>query len=171
MDPEQIILDEDFDDGSTDGGYGEYDYLQQDKDALPVTPLDAILDPSTTPNSCRQSSPIEELPLELSPLQQVTPRQTVAPTVRPVTILPLVVGQHRFGIGSGKPSAAALRRGPGRPKKDFLPSVLLKMASTNPSSSPSAAAGGPAGPTLKFSGGVLTGSGQTVVSDAKLMKR
>lgn len=39
MDPEQIILDEDFDDGSTDGGYGEYDYLQQDKDALPVTPL------------------------------------------------------------------------------------------------------------------------------------
>ncbi|XP_038110096.1 histone-lysine N-methyltransferase 2C isoform X3 [Culex quinquefasciatus] len=171
MDPEQIILDEDFDDGSTDGGYGEYDYLQQDKDALPVTPLDAILDPSTTPNSCRQSSPIEELPLELSPLQQVTPRQTVAPTVRPVTILPLVVGQHRFGIGSGKPSAAALRRGPGRPKKDFLPSVLLKMASTNPSSSPSAAAGGPAGPTLKFSGGVLTGSGQTVVSDAKLLKR
>lgn len=133
--------------------------------------VDAILDPSTTPNSCRQSSPIEELPLELSPLQQVTPLQ---PTVRPVTILPLVVGhhpQHRFGVGSGKPSAAALRRGPGRPKKDFLPSVLLKMASTNPSSSPSAAAGGPAGPTLKFSGGVLTGSGQTVVSDAKLMKR
>lgn len=40
MDPEQIILDEDFDDGSTDGGYGEYDYLQQDKDALPVTPLE-----------------------------------------------------------------------------------------------------------------------------------
>lgn len=37
MDPEQIILDEDFDDGSTDGGF---DYLQQDKDALPVTPLE-----------------------------------------------------------------------------------------------------------------------------------
>lgn len=42
MDPEQIILDEDFDDGSTDGGYGEYDYLQQDKDALPVTPLEIL---------------------------------------------------------------------------------------------------------------------------------
>lgn len=40
MDPEQIILDEDFDDGSTDGGYGEDDFLQQDKDALPVTPLE-----------------------------------------------------------------------------------------------------------------------------------
>lgn len=43
MDPEQILLDEDFDDGSTDdgGGYGgEYDYLQQDKDTLPVTPLE-----------------------------------------------------------------------------------------------------------------------------------
>lgn len=42
MDPEQIILDEDFDDGSTEGGYGEYDYLQQDKDALPVTPLEIL---------------------------------------------------------------------------------------------------------------------------------
>lgn len=42
MDPEQIILDEDFDDGSTDGGYGEYDYLQQDKDALPVTQLELL---------------------------------------------------------------------------------------------------------------------------------
>lgn len=47
MDPEQIILDEDFDDGSTDGGYGEYDYLQQDKDALPVTPLGEF-QPTTT---------------------------------------------------------------------------------------------------------------------------
>lgn len=47
MDPEQIILDEDFDDGSTDGGYGEYDYLQQDKDALPVTPLGEF-PPTTT---------------------------------------------------------------------------------------------------------------------------
>lgn len=40
MDPEQIILDEDFDDGSADGGYGEYDFLQQDKDTLSVTPLE-----------------------------------------------------------------------------------------------------------------------------------
>lgn len=38
MDPEQIILDEDFDDGSTDGGYGgEYDFMQQEQDALSVT--------------------------------------------------------------------------------------------------------------------------------------
>lgn len=41
MDPEQIILDDDFDDGSTDGGYGEYDFMQQDQDALSVsTPLE-----------------------------------------------------------------------------------------------------------------------------------
>lgn len=41
MDPEQITLDEDYDDGSTDGGYGEYDFMQQDQDALSVstTPL------------------------------------------------------------------------------------------------------------------------------------
>lgn len=37
------------------------------------------------------------------------------------------------------------------------------------SSSPNAA-GGPSGPTLKISGGVLTGSSQTVVSDTKLIK-
>lgn len=37
MDPEQITIDEDFDDGSTDGGYGEYDFMQQDQDVLSVT--------------------------------------------------------------------------------------------------------------------------------------
>lgn len=36
MDPEQITLDEDFDDGSTDGGYGDYDFMQQEQDVLAV---------------------------------------------------------------------------------------------------------------------------------------
>lgn len=40
MDPEQILLDEDFDDDDGGGYGGEYDYLQQDKDTLPVTPLE-----------------------------------------------------------------------------------------------------------------------------------
>lgn len=41
MDPEQIIVDDDFDDGSTDGGYGDYDFMQQEQDVLSgANPLD-----------------------------------------------------------------------------------------------------------------------------------
>lgn len=67
MDPEQIILDEDFDDGSTDGGYGEYEYLQQDKDALPVTPLGRLLLLSFT-QTITVANPIFRLPLTQSTL-------------------------------------------------------------------------------------------------------
>ncbi|KFB47867.1 hypothetical protein ZHAS_00015920 [Anopheles sinensis] len=207
MDPEQIILDNnDFDDGSD---YGEYEFMQ-DQDALSLNaPLDAILDPTTTPISC-QSSPIEDslalsANLEEQPAassvgiraatveastirtvasssasqqqQQQQQRPTQKLTIKTIILgSPAVVttasggGGHgsssssssssspsssspsssvpspassigvRYGLGGGKPSAAALRRGPGRPKKDFIP--LLKMSSGSGGSSSSFASGG-----------------------------
>lgn len=154
-------------------------YLQQVSFPLYLFPIcsDAILDPTTTPITC-QSSLIEEsleLPLQITAgssrssgtqqnqqQQQQSQQEAPVPLVRPITI-PLT---GRFGLGGGKPSAAALRRGPGRPKRDFLP--LLKM-STNPSGSGNGTGGSPvsSGPTLKFSGGVLTGTSL----ETKLIKR
>uniref|UniRef100_A0A182MHJ1 Uncharacterized protein n=1 Tax=Anopheles culicifacies TaxID=139723 RepID=A0A182MHJ1_9DIPT len=90
-------------------------------------------------------------------------------------------GTVRFGLGGGKPSAAALRRGPGRPKKDFIP--LLKMSSSggNANSSTAASGSGASGygtsTMIKLSGATIVaasslGGGSTSPSaESKIVKR
>ncbi|XP_052871048.1 histone-lysine N-methyltransferase 2C-like, partial [Anopheles cruzii] len=68
----------------------------------------------------------------------------------------------RFGLGGGKPSAAALRRGPGRPKKDFIP--LLKMSSSaNGAGSSVAGSAASFGPASAISSGSLGIGGTTTI--------
>uniref|UniRef100_A0A182ILT4 PHD-type domain-containing protein n=1 Tax=Anopheles atroparvus TaxID=41427 RepID=A0A182ILT4_ANOAO len=85
----------------------------------------------------------------------------------------------RFGLGGGKPSAAALRRGPGRPKKDFIPLLKMSASASTPSAgaSGSSSFGASASTTtttttmVKLGGASVGGGGSSPSSEHKIVKR
>uniref|UniRef100_A0A4Y0BEZ4 Histone-lysine N-methyltransferase n=1 Tax=Anopheles funestus TaxID=62324 RepID=A0A4Y0BEZ4_ANOFN len=117
-------------------------------------------------SSSNASSPASSSPSSVS-----SPAPAIGGSAAPV----------RFGLGGGKPSAAALRRGPGRPKKDFIP--LLKMSSSGGGANSTGPAGtgvsGYVGTStmIKLSGATIAaaaslGGGNTSPSsESKIVKR
>uniref|UniRef100_A0A182S9N7 PHD domain-containing protein n=1 Tax=Anopheles maculatus TaxID=74869 RepID=A0A182S9N7_9DIPT len=115
-------------------------------------------------SSSNASSPASSSPSSVS-----SPAPPTIGTTGPATTV-------RFGLGGGKPSAAALRRGPGRPKKDFIPLLKMSSGGNAASSGPGATPGfGSTSTMIKLSGATIAAAASlgstSPSSESKVVKR